>query len=58
MEWIMGNLATIIICLILAAVIGLIIYKMLKNRKNGKSSCGYSCSCCPMSGCCHVEKKE
>lgn len=58
MEWIIGNLATIIICLILAAVIGLIIYKMLKNRKNGKSSCGCNCSCCPMSGCCHVEKKE
>ncbi len=53
MDWIVNNLATIIICLVLAAVVGLVIYKMAKDKKQGKSSCGGNCSCCPMGGCCH-----
>lgn len=58
MDWFITNLSTIIICLVLAAVIALIIFSMLKNKKNGKSCCGNSCSCCPMGGSCHGEKKE
>ncbi|MCM1298188.1 MAG: FeoB-associated Cys-rich membrane protein [Firmicutes bacterium] len=47
------NLPTIIVCIVLAAIVGLIIYKMVKDKKQGKSSCGGSCGSCPMGGCCH-----
>ena len=41
----MGNLSTIIIALVLAAVIGLIIFFMIRNKKKGKSSCSCGCGC-------------
>lgn len=53
MDWLLNNLATIIISVILALVVFLIIFKMIRDRKKGKSSCGCDCSCCSMGGCCH-----
>ena len=46
-------MATVIISLILIAIVGSIIFKIAKDKKVGKSSCGSSCSSCPMSGECH-----
>lgn len=53
LTWIAENAATFIIAIVLAAVVGAIIMKMLKTRRSGKSSCGCPCSGCPMSGGCH-----
>ncbi|MDD7035756.1 MAG: FeoB-associated Cys-rich membrane protein [Firmicutes bacterium] len=55
-NWISENLATIIICAVLAAIVVAIIAGMIRNKKKGKSSCGCGCSSCPMSGSCHKEK--
>lgn len=55
-NWISENLATIIICAVLAAIVVAIIAGMIRNKKKGKSSCGCACSGCPMSGSCHKEK--
>ena len=52
LEYIAQNLSTILICAALAAVVGLIIIRMIKNKKKGKSSCGCGCSSCPMNGAC------
>ncbi len=46
-------LPTILICLGLAAAIGGAIYVLVRDKKQGKSSCGCGCSTCPMSGACH-----
>jgi len=51
-------LATIIVSLVVAAVVGLIIADMIKKKKNGESplgcsECGGSCGGCAMSGVCH-----
>lgn len=54
--WIYQNLSTIIISLIMVAVVAAIIISTVRNRKNGKSSCGCGCSNCPMSGSCHSKK--
>lgn len=54
-DWLISNLSTIIVSVILAAIMGLIIFSMIKNKKKGKSSCGCNCSNCPMGGKC--EKK-
>lgn len=40
MTWLMNNLSTIIVCIVLIAVVVLIINKMIKDKKKGKSSCG------------------
>ena len=39
-------MATIIVGGILLAIIGLIIWKMVRDKKNGKSSCGGDCAHC------------
>ena len=53
LEGIMENAGTIAVSLLLAGLVGLIIFRLRKDRKQGKSSCGCQCGSCPMSGCCH-----
>lgn len=42
-------LATVILSLVVLAVVGLIIRKMIRDKRNGVSSCGGKCSDC--AGC-------
>lgn len=49
-------LGTIIVSAILIMIVGLIIYKQIKNKKEGKSSCSCGCSGCAMSEICHGKK--
>ena len=56
MSFILENIGTIIVSVILLGVVGLIIYSVLRNKKKGKSSCGCGCSSCAMKGACHSEK--
>lgn len=53
MSWILGNIATIIVSLVLIAVVIGIVAIMRRDKKKGKSSCGCECGSCPMSGSCH-----
>lgn len=53
MNWITENLGTIIVALILAAVVFAILRKLVKDKKQGKSSCGCNCASCAMGGQCH-----
>ena len=53
LEWIIHNIATILISLVLAGGVAAIVIGMLKDKKKGKSSCGGNCGCCPMGGSCH-----
>ena len=46
MTWLMNNLSTIIVCIVLVAVVVLIINKMIKDKKKG-------CSNCAIAGKCH-----
>ena len=54
--FISDNIATVIICAVLIAVVAAIIVGMAKNRKKGKSSCGCGCAGCPMNGSCRRVK--
>ena len=54
--WLTDNIATIIICAVLIAVVAAIIIHMVKNKNKGKSSCGCGCADCPMSSSCHSKK--
>ena len=52
-EWFAENGGTLIVCALLAVLVGGIVCKMIRDKKKGKSACGCNCACCPMSGACH-----
>lgn len=56
LAWLSGNLAAILICAALIAVVAAIVAGLIRDKKRGKSSCGCGCADCPMSGACHREK--
>lgn len=56
LDWIVQNMATIVVCIGLLLLVVGIILTMIRDRKKGKSSCGGRCIGCPMKGTCH--KKE
>ena len=49
-------LPTILVSVILAAVVGLIVFSLIRSRKKGKTSCGCGCEHCAMRGSCHGDK--
>jgi len=53
LAWLFENIATILICVVLLAIVAAIIINLIKNKRQGKSSCGNGCQSCPMSGTCH-----
>lgn len=54
--WIMENLGTVVVSVLLLAAITAILVGMLRDRKKGESSCGCSCGGCPMGESCHQKK--
>ncbi len=56
LQWIGANLGTILICLVLLAIITFIIVYLVRQKKQGKSSCGCNCAHCAMHGSCHNGK--
>jgi hypothetical protein len=55
LDFLKNNLATIIISAVILTAVVLIIIKMRKDRKAGKScsGCGSGCGSCPSSSMCH-----
>ena len=58
MDWLTQNLGTIVISLVLGVIVVLVIAKMVRDKKNGKSSCGCGCANCAMRGSCHSSEKK
>ena len=52
-EWLSQNIGTIVVGLVLLAVVILIVRIMMRDKKQGKSSCGGNCASCGACGCCH-----
>lgn len=52
-QWLSQNWGTILVSIILLCVVTLIIVKMVKDKKKGRSSCGSNCRHCAMCGSCH-----
>ena len=52
LAWLAANLGTIVVTLILIGIVTAIIVKMVKDRKQGKGSCGCGCEHCAMHGKC------
>lgn len=56
LDCIVSNLPTIVVLLLVIALIGGVVAVMVRDKKQGKSSCGCSCGSCPMNGKCHSNK--
>ena len=56
LTWICKNIGVIIVCAVLIAIVAAIIISTIRNKKQGRSSCGCGCSCCPMEETCHTDK--
>ena len=54
LQWISENIGTIAVGLVLLAVVILIVRIMMRDKKQGKSSCGGNCASC--GGCCACRK--
>lgn len=54
MTWIISNLGTIIVALVVFGIVAAIAIKMLRDKKAGKHSCSCGCGCesCALSGKC------
>ena len=52
-EWLGENYGTIIVFLIVAFCVGMAVWKLIRDRKKGKLSCGCGCANCAMHGTCH-----
>ena len=53
LDWITENLSTIVVSLILVLIVAVIIRKLVRDKKKGKSSCGCNCAHCAMAESCH-----
>ena len=58
-SWLCQNIATIIVCAVLIAIVALIIVYLRRKKKNGSNcSCGCGCENCALSGQCHGNDKK
>ncbi len=57
-NWIAANGGNILITLILIAVVVGISRYLIRQKKQGKSSCGAGCAHCAMHGQCHGHHEE
>lgn len=58
LEFLQNNLGTILVALALVGISLAIIIKAIKNKKQGKSSCGCNCSGCSMASICHKKPED
>lgn len=56
-NFLINNIGTIIVGLIVLAVLALIVAKMIRDKKHGNTSCGCGCEHCQNSAYCHGTKK-
>ena len=55
-EWCKYNLGSVIILIVLIAIVGLIIFYLVRRKLKGKCSSG--CANCALSGTCHKKQHE
>ncbi len=54
----LDNLGSVLVTVGLVTVLGLILWGVLRRKRQGRSSCGCGCASCPMADKCHGEKEE
>ncbi len=54
--WLQNNAGTIIVCAIVAVLFIAVAIKLIRDKKQGKTSCSCGCSGCAMRDSCHPKK--
>ena len=54
LQWMSVHGGTILISIALAGIVALIVRSLLRQKRQGKSSCGCNCAHCAMHGACHT----
>ena len=57
LPWLSAHLGTLLIGAGVLLLVGFIAWRMHKNKKSGKSSCGCGCAGCAMREHCHSAEK-
>ena len=57
-DWIAANAGTLLVSAVLLVLVILAVLKMVRDRKQGKSTCSMGCGGCPMSGTCHKKTEQ
>ena len=57
-DWILGNLPSLLVGLSVLVLAVLAVVYLVRNRKRGGCSSSGDCGACPMAGQCHGEKKD
>ena len=55
LQTIVNHAGTIIVTLILIGAVAAAAFRLVRDKKQGKSTCGCNCGCCPMAGSCHKQ---
>ena len=50
------NLGTILVSAVLLVIVIAIVRYLIRQKKQGKSSCGAGCAHCANAGCCHHQQ--
>ena len=56
--WLQANLSTILVGLVLFCLLGLVVFRMIRQRQRGETSCGCGCANCAMKDACHTAKES
>lgn len=56
MDFIMDNLGTICVLIVVGGIITAVIAGMVKDKKSGRNSCCGGCKGCANAGLCHKDK--
>lgn len=57
LEFLSQNIGSIIVLFVIVAIMGALIFGLIRSKKRGGSSCGCGCSNCPMSKSCNRNQK-
>lgn len=57
LDFIVDNLGTILITVVLVTILAAIVVKLVRDKRKGKSSCGGNCAYCALGGSCHGDKR-
>lgn len=57
LEMIQNNAGTLAVGLVVLAAMGMAARTLVRDKQQGKSSCGCGCKNCPSAGACHAAKR-
>ncbi len=57
LNWLTNNFGTLLVLLALGAVVAAIVIYLVREKRQGKSSCGAGCAHCAMAGMCQKSKQ-